>query len=146
MQGHGRGGDTGAQLRPAAGAQLERTQDYGRRYERPCLGPAIRPRRKKVASLLTPTINLIYPPPPPLLPPVLTAGLPISLTSRHCHNLFCRDPILKPRPVLDFPAQTTPGKVLDFFVKPQNGLVALVFENRCFLGGVRNKIGPLSSN
>ena len=34
----------------------------------------------------------------------------------------------------------------DFFVKPQNGLVALVFEKRCFSGIFRDKIGPLSSN
>ena len=54
-----------------------------------------------------------------------TAGLPISLTS---------------------PAQTTRGKVLDFFVKSQNGLVTLVFEKSCFPGGFRDKISPLGSN
>ena len=34
-----------------------------------------------------------------------------------------------------FPAQTTRGKVLDFFVKPQNRLVTLVFEKGVFLWG-----------
>ena len=51
-QEHGRGEDAGAQLRAATGAQVERTQDYGRGYERPCLGPAIRPRREKSVSSL----------------------------------------------------------------------------------------------
>ena len=46
----------------------------------------------------------------------------------------CRSPISNPRLGLDSLAQTTRGKVLDFFVKPQNGLVALVFEKRCFPG------------
>ena len=73
-----------------------------------------------------------------------TAGLPIRWTLGHCHTFFCRGPILKPRPVLDSPDQTTRGKVLNFFVKPQNGLVTLVFEKRCFPGVFRDKSGPLS--
>ena len=75
-----------------------------------------------------------------------TTGFPISLTLGHCHNFFCRDPILKLRIVLDSQALTTRGKVLDFFVKPKNGLVTLVFEKGCFPGCFRDKIGPLSSN
>ena len=50
-----------------------------------------------------------------------TAGLPVSLTWGLRHNFCCRGPILIPRPVLEFPAQTTRGNVLDFFVKPKDG-------------------------
>ena len=65
-----------------------------------------------------------------------TAGLPISLILGHRHNFFCRGQILKPRPVLDSPAQTTQGKVLECFVKPVNGLATLFFEQeRVFSGG-----------
>ena len=66
------------------------------------------------------------------------AGVPIILTLEY--------QLLKSRPVLDSQAQTTRGKVLDFFVKPQNKYVTLVFEKRCFPGFFRNKIDPLSSN
>ena len=47
---------------------------------------------------------------------------------------------------MDSPAQTTRGKVLRFYVEPQNGLVALVVEKMCFPGGFRDKIDPLSLN
>ena len=46
-----------------------------------------------------------------------TAGLLIRCTMGLRWHFCCRGPILKPRPVLDFPAQTTRGKVLDFFCK-----------------------------
>ena len=67
---------------------------------------------------------------PPILPSHIwlvfnvgtTAGLPISCTLGRCHNFCCRGPILIPRPVLEIPAQTTRGNVLDFFVKPKNGI------------------------
>ena len=55
---------------------------------------------------------------------------------------FCRGPILKPRPVLDFSAQTTRGKVLDFFAKPQNGLDTLVFEKMYFPGVFQGQNRP----
>ena len=35
-----------------------------------------------------------------------------------CHNFCYRGPILIPRPVLEFPAQTTRVMLLDFFVNP----------------------------
>ena len=61
-----------------------------------------------------------------------TAGLPISCTLGHCHNFCCRGPILIPRPVLKSPAQTTCGNVLDFFVKPKNGIsVSFAKSKRC---------------
>ena len=46
-----------------------------------------------------------------------TAGLPIG-------------PILIPRPVLGSPAQTTRVNVLDFFVKPKNGISASYAKRR----------------
>ena len=64
-----------------------------------------------------------------------TAGLPIRLTLGLRWHFCCRGPILKPRPVLDSPAQTTRSKVLAFFAKPQNGLVTLIFEKKVFSGG-----------
>ena len=39
-----------------------------------------------------------------------------------CHNSCCRGPILIPSPVLESPVQTTRANVLDFFVKPKNGI------------------------
>ena len=49
-------------------------------------------------------------------PLAMSAGLPISYTLE-LRNNFCRwGPILIPRPVLESPAQTTGGNVLDFFL------------------------------
>ena len=61
---------------------------------------------------------------------IYTAGLPVSVTSwdyAGSWNFCCWGPIWNPRPVLDSSAQTTWGMLLDFFVKPQNGLVWLNF-------------------
>ena len=44
------------------------------------------------------------------------------------------------------PNYTGQSTYLIFFAKPQNGLVGLLFEKRCFRGGFRDKIGLLSSN
>ena len=65
----------------------------------------------------------------------ITAGLPIRCTMRLRWHFRCRGPISNPRPVLDFPAQTTRGKVLEFFVKPENKLVTLVFGVNMFSRG-----------
>ena len=59
-----------------------------------------------------------------------TAGLLISCTLGRCHNFCCRGPILIPRPVLEIPAQTTRGNVLDFFVKPKNGITVSFTKRR----------------
>ena len=75
-----------------------------------------------------------------------TAGLPIRWTLGLRWYVCCPGSISNPRPILDFPAQTTRGKELDFVVRPGNGLVTLVFEKRCFPVLFRDKIGPLSSN
>ena len=74
------------------------------------------------------------------------AGSHIRCTLGHRRDFFCRGPILTPRPVLDFPAQTTTS--LNCFVTPQNGLVTLVFEKKgVFRGGeVGDDIGPWSSH
>ena len=47
-----------------------------------------------------------------------------------CHNFCWRGPILIPRPVLESPAQTTRVNVLDFFVKPKNGISASFTKRR----------------
>ena len=45
-----------------------------------------------------------------------------------------------------FPSPNHTGKVLEFFIKPQNGLITLVSTKGVFQGIFRDKIGPLSSN
>ena len=69
---------------------------------------------------------------PKHLPLLVTAGLPISCTLGHGHNLFCRGPNLKPRPVLDLTAQTIPGKVLDFFCKTSKRACCASFREKVF--------------
>ena len=59
-----------------------------------------------------------------------TAGLPISLTWGLRHNFCYRGPILIPRPDSETSAQTTCGNVLDFFVKPKNGISASYTKRR----------------
>ena len=53
-----------------------------------------------------------------------TAGLPISWTVGLLNNFCCRGPILIPRPDSETSTQITRGNVLDFFVKPKNGISA----------------------
>ena len=53
-----------------------------------------------------------------------TAGLLISYTVGLRHNFCCRGPILIPSPDSETSAQTTRTFVLDFFVKPKNGISA----------------------
>ena len=72
-----------------------------------------------------------------------TAGLPISCTLGHCHNFYCRGPILILGPVLESPAQTTRVTLLDFFRKilkwPR--LTNLVFRlEKCFPGDFRSEL------
>ena len=52
------------------------------------------------------------------------AGLPISYTVARRHSFWWRGPILIPRPDSETSAQTTRVNVLDFFVKPKNGISA----------------------
>ena len=63
---------------------------------------------------------------------IRTTGLPTRCTMGLRWHFCRRGPISNPRPVLDFPAQTTRGKVLDFFVKSENELVMQVFEKTVF--------------
>ena len=65
-------------------------------------------------------------------------------------HFFCRDLISNPRPVLDSLAQTTRVMLLDFFVKPQNGLFAFLLVrfnlvSKKWFPFFWHCIGPLSS-
>ena len=59
-----------------------------------------------------------------------TAGLPIRWTVGRRHKFCRRGQILIPRPVLESPAQTTRVNVLDFFVKPKNGISVSYIKRR----------------
>ena len=63
-------------------------------------------------------------------PKLVQPGLPISWTLGLLYNFCCRGPILIPRPDSETSAQTTRGNVLDFFVKPKNGISAS-YTKRC---------------
>ena len=59
-----------------------------------------------------------------------TAGMLISFTVGLRHNFCYRGPILIPRPDSETSAQTTRAHVLDFFVKPKNGISAFYTKRR----------------
>ena len=60
---------------------------------------------------------------PFLYPFLSTAELPTRCTMGLRWHVYCRGPISNPRPVVDFPAQTTRGKVLDFLWNPKTSLL-----------------------